>query len=104
MKVNSRNYIYNNGREISRQTISDYKRLFKRYGDTKTSLVLSKKAEQAIADSELFNIFEVAVDVGDDYNNIYVLSYILVFDGYQMGTFPAEKLNSMLESWWDDEF
>ena len=98
-----RNYIYNNGRGISRQTISDYKRLFKRYGDTKTSLVLSKKAEQAISDYDSFDIFEVAVDVGDDYNNIYVLSYILVYDGWQAGTFPAEELNKRLESWWDDE-
>lgn len=98
-------YVANNGREVSRQTIQDYKRIFKHYGDQKTSLHLSPAAEQVVSDAcDLFNIFEVAVDVGDDYKNIYVLSYVLVYDGYQVGTFPAEKLNTMLESWWDDEF
>ena len=96
------NFVKNNGRKISRKTIQDYNRIFKKYGDVKTSLHLSAAAKQIYTESDLFDIFEIAIDIGDDYNNIYVLSYILIFDGYQVGTFPAEKLNIMLESWWAD--
>ena len=70
----------------------------KRYGDTKTHLVLSEKAQEVYDGTDNINIFETE-DEADDGETVYVYRMTGLFSELCIS---AEEVNEILESFYDD--